>query len=252
MEVLDYPRCFTVYRSAVDGVSKNTCRTQILAKCELADEQSGGAGSFYLGKACIGEHMYMEGGIAQEPTSEVCVVFTEGQTMLVKKFADHGRDVVQISRLGEKTRLFDGRYAYGTDLQIQLSTAPARPLDTADEIIEATLASERLVGRTTLEGEDGRWRAVVEFPVVYMNVHPPDRRFQVDVGPVLYPDYSRTADSLIARLELAYILYNELDRVEFAVRVPTRVEADREAESLHYARVDRMPARNELFALEAR
>ena len=116
MEVLDYHRSFTLYTSAVDGVEKNTCRTQILARCGLDDEESGASGSFYLGKACIGEHMYMEGGIAQEPTSEVCVVFAEGQTMLVKKFADHASDVVQISRLGEKTRLFDGRYAYGTDL----------------------------------------------------------------------------------------------------------------------------------------
>ena len=43
---------------------------------------------FYLGKECIGEHCYDAArGIAQEPTSEVCIIFCEGATALLKKFA---------------------------------------------------------------------------------------------------------------------------------------------------------------------
>ena len=250
MEVLDYHRCFTINTSAVDGEETNTCRTQILAKCDLVNEETGEAGEFFLGKACIGEHMYMEGGIAQVPTSEVCVVFSEDRNMLLKRFADHGNDVIQIGRLGEKKRLFDGRYAYGIDLQFDLKRAPARRLENPDEIIQATLGSEIMVGRTTLQDEESHWRALIEFPVVYMNVHPPAKRFQVDVGPVLFPDFNKAAESLIARLELAYVLFNEFDQVEFAVRVPTRVAEDQKAETLHYSRVVYLSARNELFSLD--
>ena len=249
MEVLDYHRCFTLHTSAIDGEEINTCRTQILARCDLVNEETGEAGEFFLGKACIGEHMYMEGGITQVPTSEVCVVFSEDRTMLLKRFADHGNDVIQIGRLGEKKRLFDGRYAYGTDLRLDLQWAPARRLENPDEIIQAVLSSEIMVGRTILQDEESHWRTLIEFPVVYMNVHPPARRFQVDVGPVLFPDFRKPAESLIARLELAYVLFNEFDRVELAVRVPTRISEDQEAETLHYSRVVYLSARNELFSL---
>ena len=78
MEVLDYRTCFVFSTSAIEGVEQNTCRTQILAQCDLGNDETGVSATFYLGKTCIGEHMYMEGGIAQIPTSEVCVVFSEG------------------------------------------------------------------------------------------------------------------------------------------------------------------------------
>ena len=53
----------------------------------------------------------------------------------------------------------------------------------------------------------------------------------------------------IYRLDLAYVMYNELDSAEFAVRTPTRVSESSEAETLHYSKVFRMGATNELFSL---
>ena len=249
MEVLEYHRCFAVNTAAIDGVETNTCRTQILAKCELLNGASGEAGTFFLGKECIGEFMYQAGGMAQVPTAEVCCIFSEGESSQLKKFANHERDVRQSHRCGEKVQLFDGRYACWTELRLDLKTAPARLLETPDDIIAATLASEAMVGRTALEDEASQWQAVIEFPIVYMNAHPPAKRFQVDVGPVLFPDFSTEAPSPIAMLELAYILFNEFDKVEFAVRAPTRVADDHQAEALHFSRVVRLPARNQLFSL---
>ena len=44
-------------------------------------------------------------------------------------------------------------------------------------------------------------------------------------------------------------MYNELDTVEFAVRVPTPVAEGQNLETLHYSRVVQMPASNQLFTL---
>ena len=83
-----------------------------------------------------------------------------------------------------------------------------------------------------------------------MNVHPPENRFQVDVGPILYPDFSSAAPSLVQRLQLAYVMYNRLDGVEFALRVPTQVTEGQSANTLHYSEVVKTGAPSALYSLE--
>ena len=246
MEVLDYRRCFAINTSARDGEEKNTCRTQLLARCALdrADEEE-----FFLGKECIGEYMYREGSIAQVPTSEVCIIFGRKQSSLLKKFANHKNDVVQAGPLDVRRKGFDGSYAYWTDLRFVLNRAEGRLLSTAEEIIGATLEGETLVGRTMLVDGEGKGSAVLEYPIPYMNVHPPEQQFQVDVGPILYPDFAATAESPVERLQLAYVMFNQLDEVEFALRLPTRVGEGQAAEVLHYSQVVKVKAESELFSL---
>jgi hypothetical protein len=84
-----------------------------------------------------------------------------------------------------------------------------------------------------------------------MNVHPPIKGFTLDVGPVLFPNFDPSSMPLIRRMELAFILYKELDHVEFAVRVPTQIEPSASVQALHYSKVVNMDATNELFSLSA-
>ena len=185
MKVIDFRSSFTINITADDGGENNTCRTQLLAKCALKNEGSGQSGEYYLGKDCIGEYMYKERGIAQEPTSTVGVIFGEKESSLQKKFANHENDVIQTGEQGARKKGFAGTYAYSKELNFNLKEAEARPLKTSEEIIRATLECEPMIGRTLLSDEENNWRAVLEYPLYYMNVHPPEERFQVDVGPVL-------------------------------------------------------------------
>lgn len=249
VQVLDYRNAFATSTAAVDGVEVNTCRAQILATCTLSHDQTGQSDVFYLGKECIGEHMYKDIGIVQDPTAEVCIIFNETESSSLKKFANHERDLVQPLAVNVALETFAGLNACWTDLRFTLPQAEARPLPTPDQIIHATLDGQPLVGRTTLTDPANGWRAVLEYPIAYMNVHPPEQRFQVDLGPVLYPDFGSTKEKLIERLQLAYILFNQLDEVEFAIRVPTPVAEGQSATTLHYAHIVKMPAHCELFAL---
>ena len=250
MEILDYRSSFAINSSARNGEEKNTCRTQLLARCVLSGKDNGQTEQFYLGKECIGEHMYKEIGIAQVPTAEVATIFGRSESSLLKKFANHDNDVVQPGAMTVPRKGFDGSYANWTSLRFILKEATARPLQSADEIIRATLEGAPLVGRTTLDDAEGNWRAVLEYPIPYMNVHPPENRFQVDVGPILYPDFSSAAPSLVQRLQLAYVMYNRLDGVEFALRVPTRVAEEQSATTLHYSEVVKTGAPSALYSLE--
>jgi len=251
MQVLDFRNCFAINTAAVDDVEVNTCRTQILAKCEIAEEQSGQKDEFFLGKACIGEHMYIEETIAQIPTSEVSIIFNEKYYKLVKKSANFENDLVQVQRHDEKAKRFDGKYVYWTDLRFDLKTAAARKLESRDDIIKSTLESEPMVGRTTLWDADHKWRAVLEYPIIYMNVHLPIKGFGVDVGPILFPDFNSTATPFVSRMELAYIMYQQLDKAEFAVRAPTAITETDEPKTSHYSKIIIMDAENELFSLSS-
>ena len=227
----------------------NTCRSQVLASCTLTDIETGTSWEYYLGKECIGEHMYKEIGIAQVPTSEVCVIFGRGESSLQKKFANHEDDVVQSGPTDVPRKGFAGGYAYWTDLQFGLTAVDARPLPGTEDITAATLAGEAIVGRTELSDPERGWKATLGYPVSYINVHPPEGRFQVDVGPVLYPDLASTEEWVVDRLRLAYVMYNQLDEVEFALRAPTAVVEGQEAATLHYAEVVKESAKSELFSL---
>ena len=249
MEVLDYHRCFAINTSARDGEERNTCRTQLLARCSIESKGADQGEEFFLGKECIGEYMYAQGGIAQVPTSEVCIVFGRKESSLLKRFANHENDVIQAGPVDVRRKCFDGSYAYWTDLRFSLNRSAARHLSTAEEIIDATLAGEVLLGRTTLVDAEGGGRAVLEYPIHYMNVHPPEERFQVDVGPILFPNFAATAGSLVEHLQLAYVMFNRLDEVEFALRVPTRVVEGQAAEVLHYSQVIKVRAESALFSL---
>ena len=250
MNVIDYRNSFVINTAAQDGVEMNTCRAQVNASCVLTD-MAGQSHELYLGKECIGEHMYKEIGIAQVPTAEVATIFGRSESSLLKKFANHDNDVVQSGAMDVRRKGFAGGYAYWTDLQFILRTAQARPLKTVEEIISATLAGEAMVGRTVLIDLERGWEATLEYPINYVNVHPPAARFQVDVGPILYPDLTSTEAAVVDRVQLAYVMYNQLDEVEFAIRMPTVVTEGQSGETLHYSEVFKVLAPSELFSLSA-
>ena len=250
MEIIDYRNSYAVNSSGCDGEEINTCRTRILARCELHDDAGDENGEFYLGQACIGEHMYLDQGIAQVPTSEVCIIFSDSAYKLLKKFAGHQNDVIQVTDPREKQRSFSGKWFYWTRWHYRLPRVPAQQLASAEAIFQAILDYRPLVGRTAIWDATGRRRAVIEYPIGYMNIHPPAGRFQVDVGPVPFPDFESTALPLISRLELAYVMFHDFGRSEFAVRVPTPVSPDCACQTLHYSRLITTDAVNEFFALQ--
>ncbi len=246
MDILDYRNSFVIYTSARDGVETNTCRILVEATCTLVDEGSGESRAFYLGRECIGEYIYEE-RIAQEPTSEVAIIFCDGPTALIKKFASCERDVIQIADIGQKRQSFDGSFAHWTDLKYLFRNTSARQLADAKEIIAATVDGETMVGRTMLPGPNGGTTAILEYPISYMNVHPPIDGFQVDVGPILLPRLDSDEEPSVSRMQLAYVMYNNLESVEFAVRVPTLIDAS--VTTQHYSKVVSVAARTEIFAL---
>jgi hypothetical protein len=82
-----------------------------------------------------------------------------------------------------------------------------------------------------------------------MNFHPERKRFQVDTGPVLLPDFSLETEHRIDRFSLAHVVYNTFDRAEFVIRRPRPIlrEGEPVARVLDYSEKRTLPARHTIL-----
>jgi len=118
-------------------------------------------------------------------------------------------------------------------------------LGTAEQIIEAVLANQRLVATTEIEND--RYTALLMYPVKTVNANEREKVYQTDTGPVLFPDLSRDSANLMDGLELAFAAFNCPHWTEFLVRVKTRVTDD--VSVYHYSQPVRVDAKNQVIRI---
>src|SRR5205823_14442066 len=78
-------------------------------------------------------------------------------------------------------------------------------------------------------------RAGIESPTKTMNVEPKRKLYQVDTGPIAFPDLSKLYDPPIDCLRLAFIAFNASDFADFVVEQTTPVlQEDKEVAKVHH------------------
>jgi len=147
---------------------------------------------------------------------------------------------------GECSKSFPTKSRF-TSFQVTLRAFPCTTvLDTDQVVIEATQRGLPLVARTEIWDDQRSIRAIIEYPVKTMNIHPERNRFQVDTAPVLLPDLSSAARERSEWFSLAHVVYNTFDQAEFIVREPTSLLTDGQHLCLvpQYSGIRVHPARN--------
>ena len=120
-----------------------------------------------------------------------------------------------------------------------------------EDIREATMAGLPITSQTEIQDPSTGLRAIMECPVKTMNLSPERRMFQVDTGPVGYPDLSQKYEPRISCLSLAFLAFNSESAADFILERPTRVRGGRElCEIYHYSRPFSTGARNRLFSTQ--
>ncbi len=261
MQVIDFSRSFLTFR--IDILKKapttvshkppftlNNARIPIDCRCEITDKQTGGSQEFVLGVNCKTERVGVERDIWTEPNADFVPVFSRDQYLYIKTFDYVGKQVMLYPpSLGAQPERQVGRVAEALDsLRIDFSYCAGELLESADQIIEATLANHPLVARTEIEDE--RYVAVMDYPVKTINAGEREKIYQTDTGPLLLPDFSREPDDLIGGFELAFAAFNSPHWIEFLVRAPTPITKDLNV--YHYSRSVRFDARNQILWLKER
>jgi hypothetical protein len=138
--------------------------------------------------------------------------------------------------------------AFRIDLRFLADT---QPLTTDEQVVQATLKNLFLMARTHVEHNDPHLSAVIEYPVKTMNVCEKTTRFQVDTGPLLWPEFASKESLAVQRFALAFICYNTYADGEAVLRVPTPILVDGRSvsQAWHYSKIVPIKARHELFCV---
>ncbi|MEW6356922.1 MAG: hypothetical protein AB1696_11380 [Planctomycetota bacterium] len=238
MKSCDFSRSFVTFVTKGRG---NNARIQVESRCVISDTHSRQEEEYFLVASCKAEDTYGKGVLFYEQNYDFCVIFSQKENRIFRVGFPY--DPAKSTMHANKERF--------EDVVFQIKMVEAEVLGSNEEIVTATLGGRVLNGRTETTGADGRYRAMIEFPVKTMNVNDIENLYQTDTGPVLLPDLNRRTDRMIERFQLAFVAYNQPGEAYFIVQEPVPTVADR-PDGPHvcdYSLVVRFASENSVLAL---
>jgi len=240
IEHIDFGRSHLTFRTTRVN---HTPRLVLDGACTMGGKR------YFLTCACIGEAMYLREGLIHEPVMEFNLIASpRDQFVMIKRMADAEDDVRSVHKFGDVMPTHDGKGAKMIELDVHLRPAEkAEPITTYAQFRAALLEAKTINGRTTFTDEDGS-ETVMDYPCKTVNVRHDAEDWQVDAGPVLMPAGPQKGEFPVARLDMAYIVYNRFDYSETVIRQRTAIKAG--GATNHYSLRQNLTCRNEIFVME--
>ena len=228
--------------------SLNCVRIPLESRCVIRDSARGHETQYVLGASCKTELVNVRRDLWMLPNADFCPVVGGGDFLLLKRFAQCdmtvARESIQMApALDRQVGRADEAWA---EHRVDVPMAEARALEEPAQVFEAVMSNRPLVSRTEFDLGDGQ-QVMLEYPVKTLNVSDRDGYYQVDTGPVLFPDLSIGHEHFIGNFRLAYVAHNGPDWAEFIVNVPT--PAGESIQVHHYSKPVGMAVRNSMFEI---
>ena len=240
LRCLDYGRSFLCHKG--ESAASNGVRFQVESRTTLIDEKNKRSHVFYQCASCKSEHTFAEKGLFQEDNYDFLPVFGDGQVLIFRRHCRITKTYRAIKKVED---------VWGVPVLKLHAGEPVTLLDTWDKVRAATDAGLPIVTQTEVRDEKAALRAVIECPTKTMNIEPKRRLYQVDTGPVAFPDLSKRYDPPIDCLRLAFIAFNAPTFADFVVEQPTPVieEGKELCKVYHFSGPFSLKAKNVLFAI---
>lgn len=234
MQVIDYGRSFVCTLADF-----NSPRFIIESRCRIIDDDTGRVEDYFQCASCKSERMWVERNLFQDDNHDYLPVFGAEYGIAFRRKAwlyDNYKTVYQSNELfgGQKFHL--------------VTASNARILGTTTHIREATHACRPVVARTQIRHEGTHLRAIIECPVKTMNIKDDDDLYQVDTGPVIFPDLTKRRERFTDGFSLAFVAFNAPDYADFVIETPTPVTDDGLTRVHHYSQRSGLPANNTLYS----
>ena len=235
MRPLDYGRSFVL-----GNEPENEVRMWVESRTRITDENSGASEDYIQTGSCKSEEIFVDQELFKQPNYDFMAIYGPQDSILFRRLAhahEHYKSRVLSSDLfgGQKYRLVEGRNVV--------------ELETGGAICAATYDCAPVVAQTEVWNDETGLRAIVEYPVKSMNTNRELQAYQVDTGPVAFPDLNGQHRRHAERISLAFVAFNAPHFAEFVLEVPTDVGSE---EIHHYSHVLRLPANNRLFSVSGR
>ena len=234
MVVYDYGRSFVTFVTQGRG---NNARLQVESVCTLHDEGSGKTTDYVFFASCKSEDTFAKKDLFYEENYDFCGIFSEEEFVIFRTHSTHTDGF-------RDEGLWRDRFE---DVKFDLVEVEGDVLDSNREIVQASLDCVPLIGR--VEIGEGLLRAVLKFPIKTMNANDIEDIYQVDTGPLPFPDFGASVDLHVKRLSPAYVAYNVPDFADFVVQQPVSVGNAEAMEVTHYSNPVSLPAKTQVIAM---
>jgi hypothetical protein len=237
LRCLDYGSSFICNPSPANSV-----RFWVESRTTVIDEKAGKTTEYYQCASCKSERTFAEKDLLQQDNYDFLPIFGGGDLLIFRRRVWLNPNYRQVVRAAD---------VWGEPI---LKLRPAREvteLTKWEQIRDATAAAIPIVTQTEIANEKTGLRGVIECPTKTMNISLEKKMYQVDTGPIAFPDLTKRYDRQIECLSLAFVVFNAPEFADFVVEQPTPViEGDVEkCKVYHYSRPFSLPAKNRVFAL---
>lgn len=234
---LDYGLSFLCNPSRANAV-----RFWVESRTTVINDATGTSTEFYQCASCKSENTFAEKDLFHKDNYDFLPIFG-GEDLLIFR-----RPV----RISERYRdITKAENVWGVPILKLRQAERVTELDTWEKIRDTTAAGVPIVTQTELENPDTGLRAIIECPVKTMNVNLERSIYQVDTGPIAFPDLTRHYNPLIECLSLAFIAFNAPHFADFIIEQPTPVIEDgvERCQIYHYSNPFSLPAKNRILAV---
>jgi hypothetical protein len=237
MPPLDYGHSFIC-----NTASFNAVRFWVEGRTRIIDEKNKSHVDCYQCASCKSENTFAEHGLFMQDNYDFLPILGGDKWLIFRRPA-------RLSETYRTVRPVDEMWGK-PDLRLR-EASEFTVLDTWEQIRDATAAAIPIVTQTEIRNDETGLRAIVECPTKTMNISLDKHLYQVDTGPVAYPDLSKQYDPPIDSLSLAFIAFNAPHFADFVIEQPTPVVVDEEekAQIYHYSNPFTMPSKNRVLAL---
>lgn len=237
MNCLDYGLSFLC-----NPASFNSVRFWVESRTTLIDEQAGTRVEFYQCASCKSENTFGEKDLLYEDNYDFLPIFGGEDLLIFRRPARLSDNYRQLTKAAD---------VWGQPILKLREGKRVTKLETWEQIRDTTAEAIPIVSQTELVNKETGLRAVIECPVKTMNISHDKQMYQVDTGPVAFPDLTRRYDRPIECLSLAFVVFNATHFADFVIEQPTPVieEGEEKCRIYHYSDPFSLPADNRLLAV---
>jgi len=237
MVPLDYGRSFICNTATFNAV-----RFWVESRTRIIYDRAGTWVDCYQCGSCKSENTFAEKDLFQQDNYDFLPILGGDRWLIFRR-------TVSLSATYRRVQGVDE--VWGPPVLKLQEAADTIALDTWEAIRDATAAAVPLVTQTEIGNPETGLRAVIECPCKTMNISLEKRLYQVDTGPVAFPDLMRRYDAVIDCLRLAFVAFNAEGFADFVVEQETPIleEGVAKCRVYHYSNPFSLPAKNRVFAL---
>ena len=237
IECLDYGRSFICNTS-----TGNAVRFWVESRTLLYDDKAGSKLVIYQCGACKSERTFAKDHLLAEDNYDFMPIYGGDDMLILRRHADVRDRYRQLRKVTDVWGEPIMRLRYGKTVT---------ELKTFEQIRDVTATDAPLVAQTEITNQETGLRCIMEYPIKTMNISIDNSIWQVDTGPIAFPDLSRRFDPPVDSVRLAFAVFNAPHFCDFVIEQPTAVlRDDREVcKVYHYSNPVSFPAKNRVLSM---